>query len=178
MSTKVTLFIELAKPVMRINPNGTGYAVCREGNHRANLRIGNVSLAFDGRNNFTGHPGADREMIELSEYADDPVRIDLVSCPGNADAAEKLLRALAAELDYHVEYIGNAEPVDGDDGDDDDDDAARLAEESDYDAQSHREDDADADDYTSSAFSDWQYDVANGNTQAGYQSWKAQNGRS
>lgn len=85
-------------------PDGSGYDVRREGEHRANLRIGNVSLAFDGRNNFVSHDvyNFDRERIELSEYRDCPVRLNCVDFNSGSNPAESLLLALAADLGFHV----------------------------------------------------------------------------
>ena len=100
----ISLSIEPAKPVFVARSDGSGYYIRREGEHRASLLIGNVSLAFDGRNNFVGQGtfNFDRERIELSEYGDCPVRLDGVDCPKCADAAETLLFALAADLGYTV----------------------------------------------------------------------------
>ena len=98
----IDLRIELAKPVLQVQPDGVGYETRRVGNHRANLHVGNVSLAFDGRNNWDGRFDVDREVIELSEYHDDPVRLGSVSCPGGDSVAETLLFALAADLGYTV----------------------------------------------------------------------------
>jgi len=96
------LVVELAKPVLQVKRDGTGYETRRVGEHCASLTIGNVSLAFDGRNNWDGRFDVDREVIELMEYSDDPVRLNNVSCPGGDSIAEKLLFALAADLGYTV----------------------------------------------------------------------------
>ena len=100
----IRLNIEPAKPVLVASPDGSGYYVHREGEHRASLHVGNVSLAFDGRNNFVGQGcfNFDRERIELSEYKDCPVRLNRVDFGGNDDPAESLLRALAADLGFSV----------------------------------------------------------------------------
>jgi len=171
MTTKVSLFIELAKPVMRMKADGSGYEVYRSGEHRSNLKIGNVSLGFDGHNNFVGGEGCDRECIELSEYTDDPVRLGRASLTGQQDVAEKLLRALAADLDYHVEYIGNAEHADLADK------AADWCNANGRDAVADCAEDSHWDDHPDYAVSDWQYDVAVGNTRESYKEWCASEDR-
>ena len=104
MTSRINLLIELAKPVLVAKSDGIGYDVRREGEHRAVLTIGNVSLAFDGHNNFVAVPDAnlDREVIELFDYADDPVRLGYASYNGGDSPAESLLFALAADLGYDV----------------------------------------------------------------------------
>jgi hypothetical protein len=100
----ISLNIEPAKPVLVAKPDGSGYEVRNEGEHRASLHVGNVSLAFDGRNNFVGDPdlNLDRERIELSEYRDCPVRLGRVDFNGGRNPAESLLFALAADLGFSV----------------------------------------------------------------------------
>jgi hypothetical protein len=98
------LTIQLANAVLLPLPDGSGYTVDRVGEHCAWLAVGDVTVAFDGRNNWHGDPDMDlrAEIIELSEYKDDPVRLDDVSCPKCDDPAETLLFALAANLGYTV----------------------------------------------------------------------------
>ena len=101
----INLRLTLAKPVMTPKSDGTGYETCRFGEHHANLQIGNVSLAFDGRNNWDGSEDCRGEMIELMDYHDDPVRLNNEGVEGPAgrdSVAELLLYALAADLGYLV----------------------------------------------------------------------------
>ena len=112
----INLTIIPAKPVLRAKSDGTGYDFERVGNHHATLKIGNVSLAFDGRNNWDSREANQGEVIELMEYHDDPVRLNGTSvegCEGHNNGAERLLHALAADLGYFVR------PVDDNDNDDD-----------------------------------------------------------
>jgi hypothetical protein len=104
----ISLNIEPAKPVLVARPDGSGYDVRREGEHRACLHIGNVALAFDGRNNFVGHDdlNLDRERIELSEYRDCPVRLNGVDCKIGTDSSVSLLFALASDLGYILQPKG------------------------------------------------------------------------
>jgi hypothetical protein len=105
------LTIQPADPVLRPKTDGTGYDFCREGEHSATLTIGNVSVAFDERNNWPGTEGYRGEVIELSEYNDDPVRVNGSSAadrnqpPGHVDSAVLLLRALADDLGYRIESL-------------------------------------------------------------------------
>lgn len=102
------LTIQPATPVLRPLSDGTGFELCREGEYRASLTIGNVSVAFDGRNNRRGIGRYGGNQLDLSEYADDPVRLDGDSVAdrdqplGQADSAVSLLHALAADLGYTV----------------------------------------------------------------------------
>lgn len=107
----MNLQIMPATPVLRLKADCSGYDLCREGEHRANLVIGNVSIAFDGRNQFDGRSGFVGEVIELSEYNDDPVHVhgssvsDSSKPPGHDDSAVLLLRALATDLGYRIESL-------------------------------------------------------------------------
>jgi len=111
----IDLRLVLAKPVMTPKSDGTGYETCRVGEHRATLQIGNVSLAFDGRNNWDGTNEWEcdaGEVIELMEYHDDPVRLhdDGVELSDGRDSpAEKLLYALANDLGYFVTPVDDDE---------------------------------------------------------------------
>jgi hypothetical protein len=97
------LTIQPATQVLRPKSDGTGFELCREGEHRAILAVGNVCVAFDGRNNWAGTEGYSGEVIELAEYKDCPVRLGSVDCPKvGRDPAEILLCALAADLGYTV----------------------------------------------------------------------------
>ena len=101
---KISLNIEPAKPVLVAKPDGSGYDVRTKGEHHACLFIGNVSLAFDGRDNFVPNPdlNLDRKRIELSEYRDCPVRLNGVDFNGGHNPAESLLFALAADIGFSV----------------------------------------------------------------------------
>jgi hypothetical protein len=103
----IDLQITLAKPVLLPKTDGTGYDFCRVGEHHAVLKIGNVSLAFDGRNNWDERDDCTGEVIELMEYHDDPVRLDNEAVRGGEGPAEKLLFALAADLGYCVSREGD-----------------------------------------------------------------------
>jgi len=108
----IDLLIKLAKPVMMPKSDGSGYETCRVGEHRATLQIGNVSLAFDGRNQWDGREDCRAEVIELSDYYDDPVRLNGNSVEGSEgrnNPGEKLLFALAADLGYFVSRVDGDE---------------------------------------------------------------------
>ncbi len=67
------------------------------GYYRAKLSIGNVSIAFLGRDGST----------ELTAYQDNPVRLNGDSVDGNRDPAVALLYALADDLGYSVSRDGS-----------------------------------------------------------------------
>ena len=76
--------------------------------HRANLKIGNVSVGFDGRN-ICDEDNGGRPYLELGEYTDDPVRLGDKSIEGGDDIAHKLMFALCADLGYlaiHKDRLG------------------------------------------------------------------------
>jgi hypothetical protein len=100
MSIKAIIQICLG---LRDRKDGTGYAVCIEGEPRVNVRIGNVSIAFDYRNGYDGDADYPGIVLELAEYRDDPVRLNGTSFKDCADPAERVLRALAADLGYRIE---------------------------------------------------------------------------
>ncbi len=94
----------------RVNPGGNGFSLkAGYGGHQAQLQIGNVSLAFDDRNDFTGEEDANYSScyVQLNEMTDDPVRVNNVSVTGYANPAERLLHALAVDLGYFVEKINS-----------------------------------------------------------------------
>jgi len=64
--------------------------------HAVALKIGNVSVAFDGR---PDHPDGPFSLL-YGEYDPDPVRIDDTSVTDADSPAEKLLLALADSLGY------------------------------------------------------------------------------
>ncbi len=100
------LQIKLAGPIFVPKTGGTGYDVQRIGEHHAVFTVGNVSVAFDGRNNWRGDAEYEGEVIELSEYKDCPVRLGTVDYPKvGRDPAEILLCVLAADLGYTVTRI-------------------------------------------------------------------------
>ena len=96
------LQITPARLIAAPTPDGKGYELYREGEHNARLTIGNVTVAFDGRNNWSGGPACS-EVIELSEYTDCPVQLGCADSPRvGRSSTEKLLYALAADLGYSV----------------------------------------------------------------------------
>jgi hypothetical protein len=108
----IDLTIIPAKPVLRPKSDGTGYDFYRVGEHKAVLKVGNVSLAFDGRNNWDGREDNQGEVIELMEYHDDPVRLhgeSVEGSDGRDSVAERLLFALAADLGYFVTPVDDDE---------------------------------------------------------------------
>lgn len=79
--------------------DGTGFkAVAGYNGHNAMLRIGNVSIAFDDRNDWKAKDGYSGYIIKLEEYRDDPVRLNNQSVTDGASAAECIARALATDL--------------------------------------------------------------------------------
>jgi hypothetical protein len=103
------LTIEQKAPEVRVKPDGTGFELDAgyEG-VRAHLKLGNVSVAFDARNQWRGRDGETFGAVytELGEYTDDPVRLNGGSVDPGRDTAEKLLFALAADLGYRIEREG------------------------------------------------------------------------
>ena len=96
------LLIKPASLVATPKPDGMGYDLRREGEHCAHLTIGNVSVAFDGCNNWVGGTGRDSEVILLSEDADCPVRVHGRGLEDIGGPAILLLYALADDLGYSV----------------------------------------------------------------------------
>jgi len=98
------LTVELAKPRMTTMTDGKGFTLhTAYDGHRVQLSIGNVSVAFDGRNVFepTGCMFAGGDVYQFGNYADDPVRLFNTPVAGES-CAEKLLMALAVDLGYSV----------------------------------------------------------------------------
>ena len=101
----MTLTVQLADPIRRPHGDGTGYDVRNAYNgHNIGLKIGNVSIAFDGRDVWSALEGetCHDTVMQFAEYRDDPVRLDGVSRSKCHDVAETILRALAADLGYTV----------------------------------------------------------------------------
>ena len=73
----------------------------------ARLMIGNVSLAFDDRNEWSGDEGETYGTVNtvLSEYGDDPVRLGDDSQLQGRDCVTRLLYAIAADQGYLLEKI-------------------------------------------------------------------------
>ncbi len=97
------LTIQLASPKLVAKPNGFGYELFMGINgHHVQLQIGDVSVAFDGRNNWQGHEDGSysNAVMQFSELHDCPIRLDNEDCPPCDDTAETLLFALAANLGY------------------------------------------------------------------------------
>lgn len=89
--------------------DGTGFVLeTAYAGHSGHLKIGNVSVAFDDRNDHRPDTAGrvDGVCVQLSELHDDPVRVNNTSVHDVSDPAEKLLLALAADLGYSVEKIG------------------------------------------------------------------------
>jgi hypothetical protein len=105
----IDLRLVLAKTVMLPKSDGTGYETCRVGEHRATLQIGNVSLAFDGHNNWDSREDCRGEVIELMEHHDYPVRLRGGGVARCDSVAESLLYALAADLGYFVTPVDDDE---------------------------------------------------------------------
>lgn len=84
--------------------DGTGFKVSTGyGGNYAVLKIGNVSLAFDDRNEWEAKEGYSGFNIERSELTDDPVSLhdkSVADLDGNSDPAYRLLVALASDLGY------------------------------------------------------------------------------
>jgi hypothetical protein len=99
---KVKLMIQPSM-VLLGKEDGSGYDIRTDSdNHKAILSIGDVSVAFDGRNNFDNVSGYYGSVIELSDYENDPVRRDNKSIQAGIGCAEKLLIALAEQLGYSI----------------------------------------------------------------------------
>lgn len=101
----MNLTIRLAKPTLHPMPDGRGFTVhTAYDGHDAVLKIGHVSVAFDGRNIFD--PGNDPfnrgDVYQFGEYVSDPVRLCGISCPKHENVGESILRALAADLGFSV----------------------------------------------------------------------------
>lgn len=99
------LTIQLAAPIVEPKPDGSGYEILTAyDGHNIQLQIGNVSIAFDGRNEFKaiGDEAYCDPIMEFSGYHDCPVRLDGDDCPKCDDVAETILFALAADLGYTV----------------------------------------------------------------------------
>lgn len=97
------LTVQPADPIVTPRTDGTGFDVrTAYSGHHANLVIGNVSIAFDGRNEWRGDEdsSATGVVMQFAEYHDSPVRLDNVDCPRCDDVAETILFALAADLGY------------------------------------------------------------------------------
>ena len=79
--------------------DGTGgkFVVAYDG-HNATLKIGNVSIAFDDRNDWEPKDGYTGYIVQLGELRDDPVRLNNQSVRGGAGAAECIARAIATDL--------------------------------------------------------------------------------
>lgn len=89
----MNLRVNLKPPVVENDGKlrvGDAYSAC--------LKIGNVSVAFDGRPDRRGGVFC----LGYHEYYNDPVRINDTSVHDVSDPAEKLLLALAADLGYDV----------------------------------------------------------------------------
>ena len=97
--------------ILNLQPNlrfadrcdGTGWDISAHySGQQAQLQIGEISLAFDDRNQYQasgeGHYGA---VIRLGELTDDPVRYRGKSVAGES-AEHKLLFALAEQLGYSL----------------------------------------------------------------------------
>lgn len=99
------LTVSLATPIRRPNSDGTGYSIrnayC---GHGLQLQIGNVSIAFDGRDVWECADGDTygNPILQFSEYTDCPIRLGNDDCPKCADSSEALLFALAADLGYSI----------------------------------------------------------------------------
>lgn len=99
------LTIQTAAPILSNDGDGSGFTVCMPyDGHNARLTIGNVSIAFDGRNGWKrpDNDSYDGFCMEFAEYRDDPVRLGGDSCPSCDDVAETIMYALAADLGYTV----------------------------------------------------------------------------
>lgn len=97
------LTVQPARPILITRTDGMGYELrTAYDGHHCQLQIGNVSIAFDGRNNWKAQEGYDGIVIEFGSLKDDPVRLDGVSCPPGDTVAETILLALAADLGYTV----------------------------------------------------------------------------
>jgi len=86
--------------------DGTGFNLCAShSGHHTQLQIGNVSVAFDDRNEFRGQDDYSGYVIQLIELQDDPVRLNNQSVLPRPDVAEMLMRAIAADLGFSVEPV-------------------------------------------------------------------------
>jgi hypothetical protein len=96
------------KMELRDKMDGTGYEfVVGYNDHKGHLQIGNVSVAFDDRNNFRcGDDEYSGAVAQVEENRDDPVRLNGQSVPKLRDPAEMLMRALAADLGFTVTKAG------------------------------------------------------------------------
>ena len=93
---------------MRIKKDGSGFEFrTAYKDHHGHLQIGNVSVAFDDRNDWCNRESCSRDTIcvELFELADDPVQLNGTSVTDISDPADKLLFALAADRGYRLEKI-------------------------------------------------------------------------
>ena len=98
------LTIQPAAPIVKPKPDGTGYDIRNScSGHRVQLQIGNVSIAFNDRNEFKaiGDETYPEPVMQFAEYTDYPVRLGGIDCQ-RGNVAETLMFALAADLGYYV----------------------------------------------------------------------------
>jgi hypothetical protein len=120
----------IPRMVMRNKMDGSGFEFVTDySGHKGHLQVGNVSIAFDGRNNFDARNDRgeideySETVVELSENRDDPVRYNNDSVTGSYSAAEKMLYALAKDLGYSIKkHDSDDNPLNADSDDDADDD--------------------------------------------------------
>ena len=97
------------KVVMNDRRDGSGFTLGPAyGGHHGHLAIGNVSIAFDDRNDYR-EKDVSGICVQLSELRDDPVRLNNISVHDIYDPADKLLFALAADRGYRLEKIESEE---------------------------------------------------------------------
>lgn len=103
------LTIQTAEPSLRKVGEAYELALPYDGHH-VQLQVGNVSIAFDGRNQHQHICAADATrdsdcsgyLLQFGAYEDCPVRLDGDDCPKCETVAETLLFALAADLGYII----------------------------------------------------------------------------
>ncbi len=97
------LTVQLAASVRRPHSDGTGHDIRNAYNgHTLHLQIGNVSIAFDGRDVWLCPDDGSYHapVLQFSEDTNCPVRLDGYDCPKCDDVAETIMFALAADLGY------------------------------------------------------------------------------
>lgn len=87
---------------MRSKSDGSGYTVYPSRGAHVHLQVGNVSVAFDDRNIFHADGDYSGIVVQVGPLTDDPVRLNGESVTVGDSPAEKLLRALAADLGYRI----------------------------------------------------------------------------
>jgi len=88
---------------LRSKTDGSGYEVCVGRDPKVHLKVGNVSVAFDDRNQFKADDEYSGCIVQVGPLTDDPVRLNGESVRDGDSPAVKLLFALADDLGYSID---------------------------------------------------------------------------